>query len=78
MSNPCRAPPGSSDTYHVDADDLAGGLLDLAETAKEVPEAGLGNDHIRREDAHAVEAGGRVGLRGQMAPNHLVFLKTAW
>lgn len=76
MSITSNAPPRACETYHVDANDLAGGLLDLAETAKEVPEAGLGNHHIGREDAHAVEAGSRIGLRGQMAPNHLVFLKT--
>ena len=76
MSTLRKAPPRCSETYHVDADDLTGGLLDLTETAKEVPEAGLGNDHIGREDAHAVEAGSRVALGGQMAPNHLVFLKT--
>ncbi len=54
-------------TYHVDADDLAGGLLDLLEAAQEVPEAGLGDDRVRRKDAHAVQAGVRVGLGGQSA-----------
>lgn len=65
-------------TYDVDADNLASGLLHLAETAEEVPETGLGNDLIRRKDAHAVEAGSRVGLRGQMAPDDLVFLETSY
>jgi len=59
----------------IDADDLASGLLDLTQAAKEVPEAGLGDNLVRRKDAHAVEAGSRVGLRGQMAPNDLVLLE---
>lgn len=63
-------------TYNVDGDDLASGLLDLAETAEEVPVTGLSDDLVRGEDPHAVEAGSRVRLRGQMAPNDLVFLQT--
>lgn len=63
-------------TYDVDGDDLAGGLLDLAETAQEVPETGLSNNLIGSEDPHAEEAGSRVGLGGQVAPNDLVFLQT--
>lgn len=70
------AAPDPSCTYDIDGDDFTGGLLDLAKTAEEVPEAGLGNDVVRRKDAHPVQARSRVGLRGQMAPNHLVFLKT--
>lgn len=70
---PCRL---DAATYHVAGDDLASGLLDLAETAKEVPEAGLSNDRIGREDAHAVEGRSRVGLGGQVAPNDLVLLET--
>ena len=66
----------SEATYHVDADDLASGLLDLLETAQEVPEAGLSNDRIGSEDTHAVEAGGRVCLGRQVAANDLVLLET--
>ena len=63
-------------TYHVHADDLTGGLLDLLQATQEVPVAGLSNDRIGSEDSHAVEAGGRVGLGGQVAANDLVLLKT--
>lgn len=63
-------------TYGVAGDNLAGGLLHLAETAKEVPEAGLSNDRIGRKDAHAVEGRSRVGLGGQVAPDDLVLLET--
>lgn len=68
----------SKRAYLVDTDDLASGLLHLAETAKEIPETGLGNNLIGREDAHAIEGGAGVSLGGQMAPNDLVFLKTTW
>ena len=63
-------------TYHVHADDLTGGLLDLLQAAQEVPVTGLSNDRIGSEDSHAVEAGGRVGLGGQVAANDLVLLET--
>lgn len=62
----------------LDGDNLAGGLLDLAETAQEVPETGLGDGGVGRKDGHAVHGRGRVGLGGQMAANDLVFLKTTW
>jgi len=55
-------------------DDLSVGLLDLAELAKKVPEPRFGDNLIGRKDAHAVELGGGVGLRGQMAPDDLIFL----
>lgn len=61
----------------LDADDLTSGLLDLLETAQEVPVSGLGDRLVGSEDGHAVEGGGRVSLGGQVAPNDLVFLKTA-
>lgn len=63
-------------TYHVDADDLAIALLDLTELGQEVPEPRLGDDGVGREDAHAVQLGRGVGLRGQIAPNDLVLGKT--
>jgi hypothetical protein len=63
-------------TYHIDADNLAVGLLDLAELHQKVPESGLGNDLVRGEDPHAVQLRGRVGLGGQVAPDDLVFGET--
>lgn len=65
-------------TYVLDTDDLTSGLLDLLETAQEVPVSGLGDRLVGSEDGHAVEGGGRVSLGGQVAPDDLVFLKTAW
>ena len=62
--------------YLVQAHDLTVGLLDLLQLHQEVPEAGLGDDIIGGEDAHAVQLGGGVGLGRQMAANDLVFLKT--
>ena len=60
----------------VQRNDLAVGLLDLAELAQEVPEAGLGDDIVGSEDAHPVKLGGRVGLTGEVTANDLVLLKT--
>lgn len=60
----------------LDGNNLASGLLDLAETAQEVPETGLSNGAVRGEDGHAVHGRGRVSLGGQMAANDLEFLKT--
>lgn len=65
-------------TYGLDADNLASCLLDLSETAQEIPEPGLGNRLVGSEDGHAVHVRSRVGLGGQMAPNDLVFLKTTY
>ena len=62
--------------YHVEADDLTVGLLDLLQLHEEVPEAGLGDDIVGGKDAHAVQLGGGVGLGGQVAANDLVLLKT--
>lgn len=62
----------------LDADNLASGLLDLSESAQEVPESGLGDRLVRSEDGHAVHVRRRVGLSGQMAPNDIVFLKTTF
>jgi len=60
----------------VESHDLAVGLLDLSELRKEVPESRLGHDIVGRKDTHAVELWRWVCLRGQVAPNDLVFLKT--
>ena len=65
-------------TYHLDADDLTGGLLDLLETSQEVPVSGLGDRRVGSEDGHSVEGGGGVSLRGQMTADDLEFLKTTW
>lgn len=65
-------------TYHVDADDLAVALLDLPELGQEVPEPRLGDDLVGREDAHAVQLGRGVGLRGQIAPDDLVLGETPY
>ena len=65
-------------TYHVDADDLAVGLLDLAELHHEEPESRLSDHRVGGEDPHAVQLGGRIGLGGQMAPDDLVFVETPW
>lgn len=68
---------GHSDyTYHVDANDLTGGLLDLLETAHEVPVSRLGNNLIGGKDPHAVQSRGGVGLCRQMTANDLVLRKT--
>ena len=64
-------------TYHVEADDLTVGLLDLLELGEEVPEARLGNNCVGSKDAHAVQLGGRVCLGGQVAPDDLVLVETA-
>jgi hypothetical protein len=61
----------------VEGNDLAVGLLDLAELHQEIPESGFGDHIIGSEDAHAVEFGGRVRLGRQMAADDLVFLETA-
>ena len=39
-------------TYHVQANDLTVGLLQLAELGHEVPEAGLGDNSVGRENPH--------------------------
>lgn len=70
--------PAPIETYHVEADDLTVGLLDLTELGQEVPEPRLGDDGVRREDAHAVQLGRGVGLGGQMTPDDLVLGETPY
>lgn len=65
-------------TYHIEADDLTVGLLDLPELSQEVPEPRLGHDRVRRKDAHAVELGRGVGLGGQVTPDDLVLGETPY
>lgn len=69
--------PSSIPTHLVQADDLTVGLLDLAQLGEEVPETGLGDDIVGSKDAHAVQLGSWVGVRGQVAPNDLVFDETS-
>lgn len=45
----------------IDGDNLTVGLLDALELAQEVPEARLGDDRVRGEDAHAVHRSFLVG-----------------
>jgi len=72
-------PPLYGCTYLIHADDLTVRLLNLPELGQEVPEAALGDNLVRRKDAHAVELWCRVGVRGQVTPNDLVFLQaTCW
>lgn len=59
----------------IQADNFAIGLLDLLQLGEEIPEARLGNDIVRGEDAHTVELGRRVGVGGQVAPDDLVLLQ---
>lgn len=58
----------------VDANNLTVGFLDTAQTSKEVPETGLGNNLVRSEDAHSEELRLRLGLSRKMATNDLVFV----
>ena len=37
-------------------DDLSGGLLELPQLSQEVPESGLGHDHVGGEDPHPEES----------------------
>lgn len=68
--------PGNVETYHIEADNLAVRLLDLAQLHQEEPEPRLSNYLIGRENAHAVELWGRVSLGGQMTPDDLVLVET--
>lgn len=65
-------------TYHVDADDLTSGLLDLLQTAHEVPVTGLGDNIVGGKDAHAVQSRGGVGLCRQVPADDLILLETTW
>ncbi len=61
---------------HVERNDLAIRFLDFSQLHKEVPEAGFGDNSVGCEDAHTVEFGGRVGVRGEVAANDLVLVET--
>jgi len=60
----------------VDGDNLAVGLLNLAELCKEIPEAGLGNNIVGSENTHTIEFWSRLGLGGEVAADDLVFPET--
>ena len=62
-------------TNLVQANDLSVRLLNLPELGEEIPEARLGNDIVRSEDAHAIELRCRVGIGRQMASDDLVLLE---
>ena len=64
-----------ADTHNVDANNLAIRLLDLLQLAQEVPETGLGDDFVGREDAHAVELRRGVRRCWEVAADDLVFLE---
>lgn len=81
MSNGCeeiKSGLTGLSTYGVQADNLAVGLLQLAERSHEVPEARLGHNGVGRKDAHAVQLGRGVRLGGQVTPDNLVLVKTPW
>lgn len=65
-------------TYHVQADDLSVGLLDLAELHQEVPKTRLCDNSVGCKDSHPVQLWRGVGLGWQMAANDLVFRKTTY
>ena len=62
-------------TNLLDADNLTGGLLELAKLPQEVPEARLGHNVVRCKDPHPVQGRIRLLLGGQFAPDHLVLLQ---
>ena len=49
--------------------------FDRRHVPEKIPEPRLGDDFIRRKDAHAVDFRCGVGFGGEMAPNDLEFLK---
>jgi len=60
---------------NIDTNDFTIGLFDLLQLSEEVPEPRLCDDLVRREDPHTVDFGSGLGLRRQMTPDDLVFLK---
>lgn len=59
----------------MDANNLASGLLELAELTQEVPEAGLRNDVIRGENPHTVQRRIRLLLRRKLTADDFVLLQ---
>ena len=57
----------------VDSEDLTVGAFDLFQLGEEVPEAGLGDDLVGGEDAHAVEGVGLALLDASLSANDLIF-----
>lgn len=66
-----------STTHHIDGNNFSCGLLDLAQFAKEVPEARFGDHIVGREDPHAVELGLRLLVGWQLAADDLVLLEAS-
>lgn len=60
----------------LDKKNLAVRALDLAQAAKEIPEARFRYELVGREDGHLVQLGYRHLLRWQLPPDYLVFLQT--
>lgn len=56
--------------YLADADDFAVGPLEVVHTLCEVPKAGLRVDFVLGKDAHAVDDGVGLALRGQRPARH--------
>lgn len=55
--------------------DFSGGLLELLQLTKEIPETGLGDDSVGGEDPHFVERSLWLLLCGQFAPDDFVFFQ---
>ena len=64
--------------YAVQADDLAIGLFHFPQLLQEIPETGLGDNSVERENAHAVELRARLVLGRQVPADDLVFGETPW
>jgi hypothetical protein len=62
----------------VEGDDLAVGLLDLAQLHQEVPEARFRDDRVVGKYSHAVEFRGGICVGGQVAPDHLILCEAPW
>lgn len=58
-----------------DVNDFSGGLLELLQLTKEIPETRLGDDPVWSEDSHPVERSLWLLLCGQFAPDDFEFLQ---
>jgi len=59
----------------IEGNNLAVGLLDLAQLHEEVPESGFGDHLVRCEDPHPVQFWCRVAFGRQVAADDLVFVE---
>ena len=55
----------------VNAENLSGGLLELVDLVKKVPESALSRDRVGSEDTHAEDRGFLVGLGGDLTSDNL-------